>query len=67
MQSSLIKNSKDIELSHMTLNLKMLLLPMKARSIKNISFTIPENTTTAIVGPSGSGKSTICSLIAEIL
>jgi ATP-binding cassette subfamily B protein IrtB len=30
-----------------------------------VSFTIPENTTTAIVGPSGSGKSTICSLIAR--
>lgn len=33
--------------------------------LKNISFTIPQNSTTAIVGPSGSGKSTICSLIAR--
>ncbi len=33
--------------------------------LKNVSFAIPENTTTAIVGPSGSGKSTICSLIAR--
>lgn len=33
--------------------------------LKEISFTIPEGTTTAIVGPSGSGKSTICSLIAR--
>ncbi len=33
--------------------------------LKNISFTIPERTATAIVGPSGSGKSTICNLIAR--
>lgn len=33
--------------------------------IDNISFSIPQNTSTAIVGPSGSGKSTICSLLAR--
>lgn len=33
--------------------------------LKNVSFCIPEKTTTAIVGPSGSGKTTICSLIAR--
>lgn len=33
--------------------------------LKNVSFTIPEGSTTAIVGPSGSGKSTICNLIAR--
>ncbi|MCH1983139.1 ABC transporter ATP-binding protein/permease [Ruminococcus sp. OA3] len=33
--------------------------------LHDISFTIPQNATTAIVGPSGSGKSTICSLIAR--
>ena len=33
--------------------------------LKDVTFTIPEKTTTAIVGPSGSGKSTICSLIAR--
>jgi ATP-binding cassette subfamily B protein IrtB len=37
----------------------------KREVLKNISFTIPENTTTAIIGPSGSGKSTICHLIAR--
>lgn len=33
--------------------------------LKDVSFTIPEKTTCAIVGPSGSGKSTICSLLAR--
>lgn len=33
--------------------------------ISNISFKIPERTTTAIVGPSGSGKTTICNLITR--
>jgi len=33
--------------------------------LKNVSFKIPEKTSTAIVGPSGSGKTTICSLIAR--
>lgn len=33
--------------------------------IKDISFTVPEGTTTAIVGPSGSGKTTLCNLIAR--
>lgn len=33
--------------------------------LKQVSFTIPEKTTTAIVGPSGSGKTTLCNLIAR--
>ena len=33
--------------------------------LKNVSFTIPEKTSTAIIGPSGSGKTTICSLLAR--
>lgn len=33
--------------------------------LHDVSFHIPQNTTTAIVGPSGSGKSTICSLMAR--
>ena len=33
--------------------------------LKNVSFTIPQGSTTAIVGPSGSGKTTICNLIAR--
>jgi len=33
--------------------------------LKNVSFEIPQGSTTAIVGPSGSGKTTICNLIAR--
>ena len=33
--------------------------------LKQVNFTIPEKTSTAIVGPSGSGKTTICNLIAR--
>lgn len=33
--------------------------------IKDVSFVIPQNTTTAIVGPSGSGKTTLCNLMAR--
>lgn len=35
------------------------------RVLKDVSFQIPEKTSTAIVGPSGSGKTTICNLIAR--
>lgn len=33
--------------------------------LRNISFSIPQSSTTAIIGPSGSGKTTICNLIAR--
>ena len=33
--------------------------------LKDVSITIPDCTTTAIIGPSGSGKTTLCSLIAR--
>lgn len=35
------------------------------RIIDDVSFYIPEKTTTAIVGPSGGGKTTICNLISR--
>ena len=35
------------------------------RIIDNVSFTIPEGSTTAIVGPSGGGKTTLCNLTAR--
>lgn len=33
--------------------------------LQDVSFEIPQGSTTAIVGPSGSGKTTICNLIAR--
>ena len=40
--------------------------PYDSRQVlKDVSFTIPEKTSAAIVGPSGSGKTTICSLLAR--
>ena len=52
-------NNYDIELSHVDFGYD------KRQVLKDISFRIPEGTSTAIVGPSGSGKSTICNLIAR--
>ena len=34
--------------------------------LQNISFTMPKNTMTALVGPSGGGKSTIANLLARL-
>ncbi|WP_434290616.1 ABC transporter ATP-binding protein [Clostridium botulinum] len=60
------KNSKDIKLSKYDIKFKNVTFGYEKRHVlRNVSFTIPENTTTAIVGPSGSGKSTICNLIAR--
>jgi ATP-binding cassette subfamily B protein IrtB len=60
------KESKDIKLSRYDIRFQNVTFAYEKRDVlKNLSFTIPENTTTAIVGPSGSGKSTICSLITR--
>lgn len=37
----------------------------KRQILNNISFQIPQGSTTAIVGPSGSGKTTVCNLLAR--
>ena len=60
------KDSKDVELSAFDIQFKDVTFAYEQRDVlRNVSFSIPENTTTAIIGPSGSGKSTICSLIAR--
>lgn len=60
------KDSKNVALSTYDIQFKDVTFAYEKRDVlQNVSFTIPENTTTAIVGPSGSGKSTICSLIAR--
>ena len=51
--------SHDIEISHIFFSYD------KKKIIDDISLSIPQKTTTAIVGPSGGGKSTLCNLIAR--
>ena len=59
-------DGRDIKLSHYDIAFKNVDFGYDSRQIlKNVSFTIPEKTSTAIVGPSGSGKTTICSLLAR--
>ena len=56
----------DIKLSHYDIEFKNVNFGYDSRQVlKDVSFRIPERTSTAIVGPSGSGKSTICSLMAR--
>ena len=60
------ENGKNIPLSHYDIELKNVDFGYDSRQVlKNVSFSIPEKTSTAIVGPSGSGKTTICSLLAR--
>ncbi|MFV0527256.1 MAG: ABC transporter ATP-binding protein [Lachnospiraceae bacterium] len=56
----------DKTLHDFTIEMQHVTFAYDARPVlKDVSFRIPQNTTTAIVGPSGSGKSTICSLLAR--
>ena len=60
------RDGKEIELSSQDIRFSHVFFGYGERTIlKDVSFFLPENTTTAIVGPSGSGKTTICSLIAR--
>ena len=51
--------SCDIALEHVSFSYD------KRKIIDDVSLSIPQRTTTAIVGPSGGGKSTLCNLIAR--
>lgn len=60
------KDGKDISVNSYDIEFKNVEFGYDNRTVlKNVSFKLPQNTTTAIVGPSGSGKTTICSLIAR--
>lgn len=60
------ENGREIELTNYDIEFKNVDFGYDSRKIlQNVNFTIPENTSTAIVGPSGSGKTTLCNLIAR--
>lgn len=59
-------DGKDVRLEHFDIEFKDVDFGYDSRKIlKQVSFRIPERTSTAIVGSSGFGKTTICSLIAR--
>ena len=59
-------DGKDIRLDRYDIRFDHVNFGYDSRQVlKDVSFTIPEGTSTAIVGPSGSGKTTICSLLAR--
>ncbi len=57
--------SYDIEFSNVDFSYYNVRETEDRKVLKDVSFEIPEGSTTAIVGPSGSGKTTICNLIAR--
>ena len=59
-------DGKDIRPKHYDIAFQNVTFGYDTRTVlEDVSFTIPEHTSTAIVGPSGSGKTTICSLLAR--
>lgn len=59
-------DGKDIPLQHFDIAFDHVDFGYDSRQVlHDVSLTIPDKTTTAIVGPSGSGKSTLCSLMAR--
>ena len=52
-------SSHDIVFDHVSFSYE------KKQILHDISVTLPDKTTTAIIGPSGSGKTTFCNLIAR--
>ena len=59
-------DGRDIQLEHFDIAFDHVNFGYDDRQVlHDVSFTIPEKTSTAIVGPSGSGKTTLCSLLAR--
>lgn len=59
-------DGQDIASSRASIEFKDVRFSYGDRAILDgISFSIPEKTTTAVVGPSGGGKTTLCNLIAR--
>jgi ATP-binding cassette subfamily B protein IrtB len=60
------QNGTDITLAAYDIEFNHVSFGYDSREIlHDVSFKIPQNTTTAVVGRSGSGKSTLCNLIAR--
>lgn len=60
------QEGKEITPEHFDISFRDVSFAYKNREVlKDVSFYIPEHSTTAIIGPSGCGKSTICRLIAR--
>ncbi|WP_444642980.1 ABC transporter ATP-binding protein [Caproiciproducens sp. R1] len=57
---------KDIRLKSFDISFHDVSFGYDSRKVlEHVSFTIPQNTMTAIVGPSGGGKTTVCNLLAR--
>ncbi|MBP2623087.1 ABC transporter ATP-binding protein [Streptococcus oricebi] len=57
---------EEMEPSHYALQLNHVDFSYEQKKIiDDVSLTIPEKTTTALIGPSGSGKTTLCNLMAR--
>ena len=60
------KDGRDVKLERYDIAFRNVDFGYDERQVlKDVSYTIPEKTSTAIEGPSGSGKTTICSLLAR--
>lgn len=60
------EDSKDIVLNNFDISYQNVSFAYDHKNIiENVSFSLPENSTLAIVGPSGSGKTTLCNLLAR--
>ncbi|MDD6795603.1 MAG: ABC transporter ATP-binding protein [Clostridiaceae bacterium] len=60
------KAGRDINISNYDIEFENVSFGYEDKEVlHNVSFKMPQNTSTAIVGPSGSGKSTICSLVTR--